>query len=132
LKNSLKNADKIKAFVLADDESIYKDFEAKIIKLGGLESLEKVNDKVENTQSFIVKGQQFFLELNQEIDVEAKRAELEEKLKYAKGFLISVQKKLSNERFVNNAPEKVVALEKQKLADKEAEIKLLEESLGRL
>ncbi len=132
LKNSMKWKDKIKAYVLADDEDIYKDFTAKIIKLGGLECLEKTIDKVENTESFIVKGQQFFLELNQEIDVEAKKAELLEQLKYAKGFLISVQKKLSNERFVNNAPEKVVALEKQKMADKEAEIKLLEESLGKL
>jgi len=132
LKNSMKWKDKITAFVLSDDESIYSDFSSKIRKLGGLESLEKVSDKVENTHSFIVKGQQFFLELNQEIDVEAKKAELEEKLKYAKGFLISVQKKLSNDRFVNNAPEKVVAMEKQKMADKEAEIKLLEESLGKL
>ena len=81
---------------------------------------------------FIVKGQQFFVALNLEIDVEAKKTELEEKLKYAKGFLMSVQKKLSNERFVNNAPEKVITLERQKMADKEAEIKLLEESLGNL
>ena len=72
------------------------------------------------------------LELNLEIDVDAKRKELEEKLKYAKGFLISVQKKLSNERFVNNAPEKVITIERQKMADKESEIKLLEESLASL
>ena len=123
---------KLKIFVLADDESIYADFTNKIIKLGGLESLEKVSEEQKGCESFIVKGQQFFVALNLEIDVEAKKAELEEKLKYAKGFLVSVQKKLSNERFVNNAPEKVITLERQKMADKEAEIKLLEESLGNL
>ena len=128
----VKNSEQLKAYVLADNASIYKDFSSKIIKLGGLESLEEVNDKVNDAQSFIVKGQQFFIELNQAIDVEAKREELEEELKYTKGFLVSVQKKLSNERFVNNAPEKVVALEKQKQADAEAKIKLLEESLAKL
>ena len=132
LKNSVKWVNKLKIFVLADDESIYADFTNKIIKLGGLESLEKVSEEQKGCESFIVKGQQFFVALNLEIDVEAKKTELEEKLKYAKGFLMSVQKKLSNERFVNNAPEKVITLERQKMADKEAEIKLLEESLGNL
>jgi len=51
-------------------------------------------------------------------------------LKYTKGFLISVSKKLSNERFVNNAPEKVVAIEKKKMADAEAKVKVLEEKLN--
>jgi valyl-tRNA synthetase len=132
MKNSLKWADKLTTFVLADDESVYADFTDKIIKLSGLESLEKVSEEQKGCESFIVKGQQFFIELNLEIDVEAKKAELEEKLKYAKGFLMSVQKKLSNERFVNNAPEKVITIERQKMADKEAEIKLLEESLASL
>ena len=132
MKNSLKWADKLKTYVLADDESVYADFTDKIIKLSGLESLEKVSEEQKGCESFIVKGQQFFVELNLEIDVEAKRAELEEKLKYAQGFLVSVQKKLSNERFVNNAPEKVITIERQKMADKEAEIKLLEESLASL
>lgn len=132
-KNQLKNADKIKAFVLAKDESIYQYFAHKIVKLGGLESIEKVSEEQKKgCASFIVKGQQFFIELNLAIDLDAKRAELEEKLKYTQGFLNSVMKKLSNERFVNNAPEKVVATERQKQADAEAKIKLLEESLANL
>lgn len=128
----VKNSEQLNAYVLADNPSVYEAFSAKIMKLGGLESLNTVEDKVSDAQSFIVKGQQFFIELNQAIDTEAKRKELEEELKYTKGFLVSVQKKLSNERFVNNAPEKVVALEKQKQADAEAKIKLLEESLSKL
>ncbi|WP_235208129.1 hypothetical protein [Saccharicrinis fermentans] len=66
------------------------------------------------------------------IDVKAEIERLEADLKYNKGFLISVTKKLSNERFVNNAPEKVVAIEKQKQADAEAKIKALEESIANL
>lgn len=132
LKNQLKNADKIKAYVLADNESIYKDFADKLIEMAGLELLEKTIDKINGAESFIVKGQQFFIDLNKEVDVDAKKKELEEELKYAKGFLKSVEGKLNNERFVNSAPEKVVEIEKQKQADALAKIKLLEESLANL
>ncbi|MEM9649954.1 MAG: hypothetical protein AAF969_15865, partial [Bacteroidota bacterium] len=58
--------------------------------------------------------------------------QITEELNYTKGFLQSVQKKLSNERFVNNAPEKVVAIEKKKAADAEAKIETLEKSLASL
>lgn len=132
LKNQVKNANKLTAFVLTDNTTVYEDFLSKIIKLGGLESLEVCSEEVKGAESFIVKGQQFFIELNQEIDVDAKRKELEEELKYTKGFLVGVQKKLSNARFVDNAPEQVVAMEKQKQADAESKIKLLEESLANL
>ena len=87
---------------------------------------------MKGAESFIVKGQQFFVELNQSIDLGEKKKELEEELKYTQGFLAAVQQKLSNERFVNSAPEQVVAMERQKLADAEAKIKLLEESLANL
>jgi len=132
LKNQIKNAEKLNAYVVADNTDVYTDFHSKIEKLGGLERLEQREEELKGAESFIVKGQQFYVELNQSIDVEAKKAELEEELKYTKGFLVSVQKKLSNERFVNNAPEQVVANEKQKQADAEAKIKLLEESIANL
>ncbi|WP_066632865.1 hypothetical protein [Labilibacter marinus] len=80
----------------------------------------------------MVKANEYFIPLGDLIDVDAEIKRLEEELKYNKGFLISVSKKLSNERFVNNAPEKVVAIEKQKQADAEAKIKALEESIANL
>ena len=132
LKNQVKNADKLNAYVLADNIEVYTDFHAKIEKLGGLERLEQRAEELKGAESFIVKGQQFFVELNQSIDLDAKKKELEDELKYTQGFLASVQKKLSNERFVSGAPEQVVAMEKQKQADAEAKIKLLEESLANL
>jgi valyl-tRNA synthetase len=66
------------------------------------------------------------------IDIGAERDKIMEELKYTKGFLQSVMKKLSNERFVNNAPEEVVALERKKVADAEAKRETLEKSLESL
>ncbi|MGB1247669.1 MAG: class I tRNA ligase family protein, partial [Chitinophagales bacterium] len=131
-KNQVKPKDTLDAFVLADNESIFSDFAAKIVKLGNLSSLEKITAEVEGCESFIVKGQQFFIALGETINMEDKKADMEKELAYTQGFVKSIEKKLSNERFVNNAPEAVVTKEKQKLADGEAKIKLLTESLAKL
>lgn len=79
--------------------------------------------------TFVVGSQEYYIPLSENIDKEAEAAKLKEELKYTEGFLNSVMKKLSNERFVNNAPEAVVAKEKQKMADAEARIKVLKEQL---
>jgi len=82
--------------------------------------------------TFLVGSQEFYVPFSADIDVEAEIAKLEEELTYTEGFLKSVQKKLSNERFVNNAPEAVVAKEKQKQTDAEARIKTIREQLAGL
>ena len=87
-------------------------------------------EKPANAFSFVIGSDEFFIPASEAIDVEAERRKIEEELKYAMGFKSSVEKKLSNERFVNNAPEQVVAMERKKLADAEAKIKTLEESLA--
>ena len=74
----------------------------------------------------------FFIPLEGKIDVGAEREKLEEELRYAEGFLKSVEKKLNNERFVNNAPEQVVAMEKKKVADASEKIAVLKEGLAKL
>ena len=74
----------------------------------------------------------FFIPLEQAEDLEEKRQKIEEELSYLKGFLLSVQKKLSNERFVSNAPEKVVALERKKAEDAETKIEVLAQQLEQL
>ena len=111
-----------------------KGFDAKfnsiLIKLGNLTELTAVDEEVKGAASFRVKSTNFYVPLDGFIDVEEELKKLEEELKYAKGFLISVMKKLSNERFVNNAPEAVVAKEKAKQADAEANIKVLEERIA--
>lgn len=100
-------------------------------KLANLESIRN-GEKPANAFSFMVRTAEFYIPASDTIDVEAERKKLEEELKYAKGFKNTVEKKLANERFVNNAPEKVVEMERKKLADAVAKIKALEESIAGL
>jgi len=103
-----------------------------IQKLGNIEALNTVSEKVEGAFSFIIKSNEFYIPLAGTVDVEEQKKKLEEELKYTKGFLNSVAKKLSNERFVNNAPESVVASEQKKQADAEQKIRVIEEQLAGL
>lgn len=82
--------------------------------------------------TFRVGSTEFFIPLEGKMDLAAERKKLEEELRYAKGFLTSVEKKLQNERFVSNAPEQVVAMERKKAVDAQSKIAILEESLAKL
>ncbi len=101
-------------------------------KLGNLSGIEIVAEDVHGAASFRVKSTGFYIPLHGFIDVEEELKKLEEELDYARGFLQSVMKKLGNERFVNSAPEMVVAKEKAKQVDAEAKIKALEEQIAAL
>ena len=103
--------------------------DAIIKKLGNIEEIETVESSVDGALSFRVKSNEYFIPIAGAIDVDAEIQKINEELKYTRGFLQSVQKKLSNERFVNNAPPKVVELERKKAADAEAKIETLEKSL---
>ena len=108
-------------------------FNGIICKLGNVGKIESVSDKVEGTLSFMVGTTECFVPVSLNIDKEAELKKLNDELKYAEGFLASVMKKLGNEKFVNGAPEKVVAVERQKKADAESKIAALKaqiEALG--
>lgn len=105
-------------------------FESVVKKVANLESIEMTEESIEGASAFMISTTEFFVPLGSMINVEEEIAKLEEELKYNKGFLISVSKKLSNERFVSNAPEKVVAIEKQKLADAENKIAAIEKQIA--
>ena len=122
--------DAIDFSVQKGDKGFDSKFNSILIKLGNLTELTIVEEEVKGAASFRVKSTSFYIPLDGFIDVEEELKKLEEELKYAKGFLDSVMKKLSNERFVNNAPEAVVAKEKAKQADAEANIKVLEERIA--
>ena len=122
--------DAIDFSVQKGDKGFDSKFNSILIKLGNLTELTIVEEEVKGAASFRVKSTSFYIPLDGFIDVEEELKKLEEELKYAKGFLNSVMKKLSNERFVNNAPEAVVAKEKAKQADAEANIKVLEERIA--
>lgn len=103
-----------------------------IIKMASLESLTDTAEGIENGVSFLVGRDKFFVELSQEIDTEAEYERLKKDLEYYQGFVQKVEKKLANERFVNNAPAKVVEMERKKLADGLAKLENLEEALSKL
>ena len=110
---------------------LYTRFQAVLEKLANLSSLNFAS-KVENAMSFVVKADECFVPMGDSIDMEEEKAAIQKELEYTKGFLNSVMKKLSNERFVAGAPAQVVENEKKKQADAEAKIKALEESLEKL
>lgn len=120
------------AFSVLNNEQIQPTFDEVIKKLGNLEEVTYVTEAVEGALTFRVKSNEYFIPMSGAIDVEAEINKLTEELNYTEGFLKSVQKKLSNERFVNNAPEQVVASEKKKEADALAKIETLKASLASL
>jgi len=101
-------------------------FDSVVAKLCNINRLEYVTEKVDNSTTFTVKSTEFYVPLKSGADHSAEIAKLEEELKYTRGFLDSVMKKLSNERFVNNAKADVVEMERKKQADAESRIKVLE------
>ncbi|SHJ27041.1 valyl-tRNA synthetase [Arenibacter nanhaiticus] len=103
-----------------------------IAKLTNVSEITYVSEAVDGALSFRAKSNEYFIPMVGAIDVEAEIEKIKEELKYTKGFLMSVQKKLSNERFVSNAPEQVITLERQKEADALAKIETLEKSLASL
>ena len=119
-------------FMVMNNENASELFDPIILKMGNINAFSYVDKQVEGALSFRVKSNEYFIPIAGSIDVEAEIEKLKEELKYNEGFLKSVEKKLSNERFVNNAPEKVVAIEKAKKADAEAKIEAIKASLKSL
>ena len=104
------------------DENFPAEYASVIAKMGNIENIVATEDKDATAAAFIVKTTQYFVPMEGNIDKEAELKKLGDDLAYYEGFLQSVMKKLSNERFVSSAPEKVVANERAKQADAEAKI----------
>ena len=128
-EKNIPNKDQIELFVKRN-ETIDQSFDSVITKLGNLSVLSYVDKKVDGALSFRVKSNEYYVPLSGSINIEEEIATLTQELEYTKGFLNSVMKKLSNERFVNNAPEQVIANERKKQSDAEAKIKTIQEQLS--
>ena len=107
-------------------------FNAVIIKMCNLSALDVVDAKTDGAASFMVGTTEYAVPLGNMIDVEAEISRMEAELKHKEGFLQGVMKKLSNEKFVNNAPAAVLEMERKKQADAESIIKSLKESIAAL
>ncbi len=115
-----------------NEEKAATTWDTVIGKLTNVSEIAYVDAPIDGALSFRVKSNEYFIPISGTIDVAAELEKIQEELTYTKGFLQSVEKKLSNERFVQNAPEKVIALERKKQADAEAKIETLEKSLASL
>ena len=127
LRNSKQLSPKTKLAlqVKTDSPEKFARFMPLIIKMANLSTLDFVSGKPQGAAGFVIKGDEFFVPLTGAVDTAKEKEKLQKELDYTRGFLAAIEKKLSNERFVNNAPEQVVANERQKLADAEAKIKAL-------
>ncbi len=135
LRNSrgLSPKEQLELFVVCGDgKRMNSRFDSIVKKLANVSDIKYVDNKVEGAVSFMIGTTEFFVPMSQNVDVEAEKKKLEEELKYAEGFLASVMKKLGNEKFVNGAPEKVVAVERQKKADAEQKIAALKAQIENL
>ncbi|MBA3901040.1 MAG: valine--tRNA ligase [Bacteroidetes bacterium] len=116
-------------YIKANELGAYTSFDSMIIKLCNLSEINYVEDAVENSFSFMVRTNEYFVPVSEHIDIAAEVEKLTKELEYTQGFLNSVNKKLQNEKFVSSAPANVVEVEKKKAAEAEAKIKSIEDLL---
>ena len=100
-----------------------------VSKLCNIGELGYTDEKIPDSISFIIRNTEFYIPITQNIDIGAEIAKLEEELNYTRGFLRSVEAKLGNEKFVDGAPEKVIAAERKKKSDAEERIHVLEKQI---
>ena len=107
-------------------------FDPVVSKLCNLSDLSYVDAEVSDSQRFMLRDTEFFIPMADSVDMEAELELLEKDLEYQKRFLMQVEKKLSNEKFVQNAPQKVVDLEHKKKEDAQNKIAVIEKQLASL
>ena len=129
-KNQVKPKDIIQLYVQTADANNYATIETILIKQINASTISYVNEPVANTVVVAVEKDKFYIQTGKVLDSTTLKTDLLKDLAHQKGFLLSVEKKLSNEKFVANARPEVLAIEQKKKADAEARIKTIEESLS--
>lgn len=132
IKNQLKPKDTIRLHILTEDAATYQSIESILLKQVNAASVSYTSTTVANSITVVVQKDKFFIETTTVLDTASQKEQLQKDLDYLKGFLISVEKKLGNERFVQNAKPEVIDSERKKKADAEAKIKVIEESLANI
>ncbi len=124
--------EKLGVFIKIENINDYYPATKLLWKLANISDFDLVSEKVDNAVSFHIGADEWFIPLNHEIDHEKEIKIITEEISYLKGFINAILKKLNNEKFVRNAPEQVVNLEKRKKEDVEKKIAALEEKLTNL
>ncbi len=135
-KAQVKKSDKIGVFYTADNQVLVGDkaesLQYVVSHLAGVSELASIDgENPDELLSFLSGTAKYYAKMEKEFDAQAEIAKIEDEIKYLKGFMMGIEKKLGNERFVNNAPEAVVAKERKKLEDSMTRIKILEENLAK-
>jgi valyl-tRNA synthetase len=131
-KAQLKPKDSVKLNILTTDEQSYKNIQTILQKQVNADAVSYVKQPVSNSITVVVQQDKFFIETSTVLDAVSQKIQLQKDLEYLKGFLGSVEKKLGNQRFVQNAKPEVIEAERKKKADAEGKIKAIEESLAQL
>lgn len=131
-KNQLKPKDTIQLFIDSSNKSFYGQTAEIINKQVNAETLSFTENTIANCISLVVDTEKIYIQSNVTVDVSVQKEKMEQELNHLKGFLTSVEKKLGNERFMQNAKEEVIAIERKKQEDTLAKIKSIEESLGNI
>ena len=132
VRNQKNIAPKEKLDLQAVGTNNFEAYNSVITKMANLSAINVVAEKDSTASAFMIGTDEFAIPLGDMIDVEAEIAKMEAQLKHLEGFLNGIKKKLSNEKFVTNAPEAVVALERKKQSDSEEKIAALQESIAAL
>ncbi len=129
LQKNIPNKEKLTLQVIGNHDNR---FDAAIVKMANLSAIDNVSEKAAGALGFLIGTTEFAVPMGDKIDVEAELEKLKAELNYTEGFLQSVMKKLSNERFVKNAKPEIVENEHKKQADAESKIALLKENIEAL
>jgi len=127
VEKQISNKEKLTLCVKSIDYN--DDFDPVIVKLGNLDEIRMISEKVEGAVSFITAYAEFYIPVGELHDQEGELKKLRDELDYTRGFLESVMQKLSNDKFVSHAPAKVIELENKKKADAETKIRAIEERI---
>ncbi len=131
-EKNLPAKEKLELLILDSNHSYNNRFGSILVKLAILQTIEEIDEKPEGALSFRVRSVEYFLPMADHVNPVEELKELNAELEYQKGFLKKVMVKLSNDRFVQHAPEKVVQMEQKKRDDAEKKIKVLEERISGL
>ncbi|MEI7736724.1 MAG: valine--tRNA ligase, partial [Ferruginibacter sp.] len=131
-KNQIKPKEQIQLYIQTEATATYQSIDNILAKQLNAKTIVFVADKVANTISAVIGNDKFYIESEQPINTGSQKEDLLKDLQHQQGFLASVEKKLSNEKFVNNAKPEVLALEQKKKSDALSRIQAIEESLAGL
>jgi valyl-tRNA synthetase len=131
-KNNIKPKDSITLYIETSEQASFESFRSILQKQINANEIVYVTEPPAESLNIVVGKDKLYIQSEKPVDTSAQKEQLLKELDYLKGFLISVDKKLSNERFVQNAKPEVVEVERRKKSDAEAKIKAIEESLATL